>query len=226
MKTPRTVYRRLRQLSLRPCSLPGCEAPAWRFSRFCRRHRRKEEETGHPAGYTVTDRQLEPYRKLAADYLTRYAEHEAVKAGIEWMRGFLREADAQAPLKARRGSNTRSRAMTRIAAVHRRGVTPDAALATLIGLYAMRLEQPTAFLGERHFQHQVGHRFCRLAKAPIRASEAKSPTECPATVTPQTRLMIFRWFDQAIGPYLRRAAEAALALHQLQIQSPPRKGSD
>lgn len=209
-----SIDERMRQLHLRPCSLEGCHSPAWRLSPLCRKHRRRQENTGDPEGDTVRAKELEAYRSIATAYLTDHADHPTIMLGRQLMAGFLYWGAAHAPGRVDRRTSPNARAKGWIAAIKRQGVDPLDALAELMAVHILHLEQPDRFRSAGHYAHQVALRFCRLAKPPFANLADPLVTSRNSHLTAGTAKSLFRFIRRNVGSFVSQAAEAAIRYHQ------------
>ena len=156
MTTP--IKERLPQTAHRQCSAPGCPARVHRLSAYCPAHDDTNKRTGHPLGRTVLVRDLQPYRTRAARFISTHRNDDRLEGLVVVLSTILEQA--QRPAGSWRPG---VRLAFWLASLKAAEVPPMDILATILGMYAMREDEPRTFRSDRHFWHQTAIRVFRLA---------------------------------------------------------------
>jgi len=152
--------------SRRQCEITTCFQPVQKFGRYCDRHDKQAEVTGHPLGHTIRISELKPYLKPASRYIKQHKDHPAIAACLQWLNELVYGSRVRG-LQQRLAASPQHRLYRWLDQLERSGAFPDELLAITVSLYLYLEDQPQAFKSDRHFRHQLAIRFLRKAPAPF-----------------------------------------------------------
>lgn len=158
MTTPIKDRLRERERAYRPCSAPGCPARVHRLSAYCPAHDDTNKRTGHPLGRTVLVRDLAPYRTRAARFISTHRNDDRLEKLLMVLSTVLEQT--QRPAGTWRQGTRLAFWLTNLKEAE---VSLVDILATIIGMFALREDDPRTFRSDRHFWHQTAIRVFRLA---------------------------------------------------------------
>ena len=81
------------------CAVADCGRTPRAFSRYCTLHARTHFRTRDPNGRAIRKTELTQYRKLAGEYVTRYADHPAVVAALAFIGATLHDTTLPSALR-------------------------------------------------------------------------------------------------------------------------------
>ncbi|MEW5772983.1 MAG: hypothetical protein AB1916_05615 [Thermodesulfobacteriota bacterium] len=143
------------------CDVPGCWQRRHKFSRYCRPHMKKDEDTGHPLGWTVRKAWLRPWQGEAARFIRDHLHHPDLERPLAHLEAIL--AQAKRPTVPRTDADKLHLWLSNL---REAGVSAQDVLACVVGMYWLQERLPERFKGDRHFRHQLAVRVLRLAPAP------------------------------------------------------------
>ncbi len=102
--SPKTyeVYSRGQRNMLLPCSVPGCCKSRFGVAPICSAHLYHRNRYGHALGVPISPRDLHPVASLVVPFLSRNADHAAVKAAAEFFSNWLHAASSGHEVPARK----------------------------------------------------------------------------------------------------------------------------
>lgn len=148
----------------RTCEVSRCHLPRQHFGKFCERHDRRAQETGHPLGATIRRRQFEPFIKDAQRYLSQHQDHPRIADALGWIEQLI-YATGPEPVGITAKSSTHDRLLRWISKLRRQEASPLEILALIVGIWALREWSPQVFRSDRHFNHMLAIRVLRIVKA-------------------------------------------------------------
>ncbi|HVJ44376.1 MAG TPA: hypothetical protein VM639_22940 [Dongiaceae bacterium] len=137
-----------------------------KFGRYCDRHDKRSELTGHPLGHTVRSSELKFYLKLTSGYVKNHRDHPAIAACLQWLNALVYGSRLRG-LQRRSNATPWQRLYRWLDQLEQSGVCPEELLSVAAAFYLYLEDQPQAFRSDRHFRHQLAIRFLRKAPAPF-----------------------------------------------------------
>ena len=208
----RPFAERLQRNEENRCDINGCGHMRRGFGRWCRKHAKHHEATGHPTAPTVRRGHWRPYVIEAAAFVDKQlrAEHPSVCAGVQWCadellgrRVVARKADSARPYTGY---------AVALARMRRNGIEPADLLArSIAATYAYEFEGARLFKADDHWRHQAGRLF--LLSSPIGPSgwtqrnRENPPSGEPPSVGPRVRMFAFDRTNAALGVLSVKAAD-------------------
>lgn len=177
------------------CAAPGCGKRTRRYSRYCRPHYTKIEQTRSLNGKVIRKEALKIWRGMAADFLESRSTHPAVVAAEEFLGRFLRD-DGRAEFL--RGEFNRLRD---------HGATPRALLVSVVAMYLWQ-ERSREHIEDRCFFLNVGRAVLGTVPAKRRMSRNGKPYS--VRVRPGHAEALGRHIAENVGGFALIAARKAL----------------
>lgn len=143
----------------RPCRTPGCQEAAHGYSQFCENHKKTIRRHGAPTQRGVTVHELKPYVALVEARKARNPDSEAWTILTARWEAVLGQAQGVLQRYAEGRPGVR---WERLAAHHLvsigRDVEPWSVVRTALALYLMLDQQPSRFVSDAAFDHQLVRR--------------------------------------------------------------------
>jgi hypothetical protein len=207
-----------------PCTVDGCGFRREALGRYCGKHRKQLERTGHPAvARSIPIAEWKPLIELAASFvaeqLATQPPHPSIAAAVRWCDDELALARNRhnAPRSSRRGPDAVDYA-ARLRRVSSRGMDGKELLARMIAAYMAddRGEEARPHIrGDMHFEHQAArlilHR-ALIGRLPWRRVKPLGPPPVPHLNNYHdplvgVRRLAFTRVNGAIGVVAIKAAE-------------------
>lgn len=154
------------RLAGRTCEVSGCGIPADRWGRLCKRHNKREEQTGHPGGRTIRVKEIEPFIKTARRYIRANQAHPAIEKALRFLYGLINDTRLPVGEHLPRNPTPEDRMARWLQKMRDQGVHEVDALALIVAVYCHREWSPRDFKSDRHFRHQLVTRLLRMVRAP------------------------------------------------------------
>lgn len=200
-----TFYTKLLQRRGTRCRHTDCTSALDSISPYCTAHRKRVERYGHPDGRAIRAKEYAVERQLVASFLQRHADHEAIKAGLQWLRQWMDDANMSEDVP---GQGALQR-------LYLHGVEPLQILTVAAALFLFSRLQPRHLPDDDRLTFQIGYQVLCLAPRAQRYSVCRGkPRMVSEQIGKVDRRTVGRRIRLSLAPLFVNLVEAVLAEEQ------------
>jgi len=149
----------------RTCDVRGCHMPTQKWGRWCDKHDKINERTGHPRGHTIRVATVKPLIKPIRNYIRENRDHPSIQQALLWLYELVYGPRSRVQ-DIHRKSKPEDRLGRFLDKMKAQNVHEVDMLAIIVAMYLMRELYPNDFKTDRHFRHQIATRLLRMVNAP------------------------------------------------------------
>lgn len=132
------------------CNVPACSKPRHNMGHYCRAHAGVRQFLGHAEARNITRRMTDGYEQRWQDFLERFPDHPAIKAGSQFLNALLAD-----PKRFTRNQVIRDR----VTGAWLRGARGPEMLQILAGVYLLSRYEPRVLPDDDRLRFLLAKRF-------------------------------------------------------------------